>query len=341
MSLNVRFRILNTFIEQVYSSVPDLDVDAFNESVNTLTMEMECQGDHIDNVKVSTLFEELIMIAKSPRLGLKLGAELPITIFGPLLSLYQHCNNVRGIFEKTEEYAHVINPLAQYFNSEDDTYFYHEMKLPDEYVQYFPLISQLLYEKQYKLSMQLVRILTGVDIKPAFAYSYFARDGEPDILEEFLECPVHFKHTHFAIAFHKDVMDIPVTTANALLLSLIEKSIVNLPSYNRNTHSLTLLLKDNILNNINSSNITLSSISKKMNMSSRTLQRKLKKEGTSYQEILDNVRIEITKNSLLENATFTEVAYKLGFHTQSAFYTFFKKYFGCTPREFLNHEHLI
>lgn len=346
MSLSVRFRILNTFIEQVYSSVPDLDIDAFNESVKTLTMEMEHQGDNIDNIKVSLLFEELIMLSKSPRLGLKLGGELPIIIFGPLLSLCQHCNNIRGVFEKTEEYAHIINPLAKYFSSEDDEYFYHEMKLPDEYVQYFPLISQLLCEKQYNLSMQLIRTLTGVDIKPAFAYSPFARDGEPDILEEYLECPVHFEHTHFAIAFHKEVMDIPVTTANALLLTLIEKSIINLPSYNRNSHSLSLLLKDNILNDIysndtNSSSIALSNISKNMNMSSRTLQRKLKEEGTSFQEILDNVRIEITKNCLLENETFTEIAYKLGFHTQSAFYTFFKKNFGCTPRAFLSHENAM
>ena len=69
-----------------------------------------------------------------------------------------------------------------------------------------------------------------------------------------------------------------------------------------------------------------------LNMSARTLRRRLEKEGTSYQRIKDNARRD-TAISLLsrEGLTVSEVAERVGFSDPSAFHRSFKKWTGLSP----------
>lgn len=69
-------------------------------------------------------------------------------------------------------------------------------------------------------------------------------------------------------------------------------------------------------------------------MTERNIQRKLKAEGTSYQKILDELRIELSQKYLKENIPLIEIAFLLGSDSQSAFNKFFKKHFGTQPSLF-------
>lgn len=69
-------------------------------------------------------------------------------------------------------------------------------------------------------------------------------------------------------------------------------------------------------------------------MSDRTLQRKLFIENNSYQNILCNVRKDLALKYLAENISFVEIAFLLGFESQSAFNKFFKKNFEKQPSVF-------
>jgi AraC-like DNA-binding protein len=66
-------------------------------------------------------------------------------------------------------------------------------------------------------------------------------------------------------------------------------------------------------------------------MSERTLQRKLLAENTSYQAILDGIRKELANKYLKEHISLVEIAFLLGFESQSAFNKFFRKHFGQKP----------
>jgi AraC-like DNA-binding protein len=70
-------------------------------------------------------------------------------------------------------------------------------------------------------------------------------------------------------------------------------------------------------------------------MSTRTLQRRLAEEGTSFRGLLDDVRRTAAARHLrtpgLSNA---EVAYVLGFSELAAFQRAFRRWYGVTPGEF-------
>ena len=69
-----------------------------------------------------------------------------------------------------------------------------------------------------------------------------------------------------------------------------------------------------------------------LNMSARTLRRRLEKEGTSYQRIKDNARRDVAITLLSrEGLTVSEVAERVGFSDPSAFHRSFKKWTGQSP----------
>jgi AraC-like DNA-binding protein len=69
-----------------------------------------------------------------------------------------------------------------------------------------------------------------------------------------------------------------------------------------------------------------------LNMSARTLRRRLEKEGTSYQRIKDNARRDMAISMLSRDGlTVSEVAEQVGFSDPSAFHRSFKKWTGLSP----------
>lgn len=74
-----------------------------------------------------------------------------------------------------------------------------------------------------------------------------------------------------------------------------------------------------------------------MNISVSTLQRKLKEEGVSFQEILEDNRKKLAKKYLTENKlSTTDIAYLLGYKSHSQFFKVFKLWFGMTPKAYRN-----
>ena len=72
-----------------------------------------------------------------------------------------------------------------------------------------------------------------------------------------------------------------------------------------------------------------------MNMSKRTLQRKLKDEGQSYFTLLNTLRANLAKEYLCNtHHPITEIAYQLGYSSPSSFARAFKHQFGIPPLEY-------
>ena len=74
-----------------------------------------------------------------------------------------------------------------------------------------------------------------------------------------------------------------------------------------------------------------------LNMSEKTLQRRLSDEDTSYQQVLDETRSELARQYLSERQlSVCDVTFRLGFSDQSSFTRAFKRWTGVSPGEFRN-----
>ena len=69
-----------------------------------------------------------------------------------------------------------------------------------------------------------------------------------------------------------------------------------------------------------------------LNMSARTLRRRLEREGTSYQRIKDNARRDLAIRLLRrEGLTVSDVAERVGFSDPSSFHRSFRRWTGLAP----------
>ena len=70
-------------------------------------------------------------------------------------------------------------------------------------------------------------------------------------------------------------------------------------------------------------------------VSPRTLQRKLKEEGTGFRELLQQLRIELSDHHFRKaKASCTELAFALGYRDYKQFHRAFKNWFGVTPEKY-------
>lgn len=92
-----------------------------------------------------------------------------------------------------------------------------------------------------------------------------------------------------------------------------------------------------IIDNLPSGKVSDNLIAKELNLSERSLQRKLKEQGTTFRTVLDNVR-EMAAIQYIKNPvnTMSDIAFLLGFSEQSAFSRAFKKWTGTSPIKYRN-----
>lgn len=76
-------------------------------------------------------------------------------------------------------------------------------------------------------------------------------------------------------------------------------------------------------------------IAEALHVSNRTLQRKLKDEGTSFMDLLQNTRLQLAQKYLRHpNRSVVETAYLLGFSEPSTFSRAFKRWTGMAPADY-------
>lgn len=288
----------------------------------------------VDSNIVGQSLEYMASQRPNIRIGLKMGFNFPVSVMGVILNVYQNCRTLKDVFDKSPHYAPAVNTICLFSNHTDERYFYHSMKVADEFSENYPIATRHIYESQYGIILQLIYVLTGKHIAPVLVYSPYKQETTPDLLETLMQCPVKFDKPLMMI-FDKEILETHITNANPEMLFIAEQLILQLLDKEQQ-QSISSIVRKYMLQTIPGINLSLKSTARDLNMSDRTLQRKLLSENTSYQTILDDVRKELVNKYLEENISLVEISFLLGFETQSAFNKFFRKHFGQKPTRYKN-----
>ncbi len=152
----------------------------------------------------------------------------------------------------------------------------------------------------------------------------------------FFQCPVQFDTACNRIVLNRSLLDIPLRQPDKLLLKTLENHAQDqLSAIAEDTTLFSIRVADAIRRQLTMGSVRKELIAAELNMTARTLQRKLEKEGYRYQELLDQVRMQRAKE-LLEQTHWgiQDIAINLGFSDNSAFHRRFKTWTGMTPGQF-------
>lgn len=139
----------------------------------------------------------------------------------------------------------------------------------------------------------------------------------------------------------QESLDLPLLEANsAKYRPALDLVLANVdPRVNLRLVGATL--RERLLHSLHQVVPKMSVVARSMGMSARTLQRRLDGEGTSFERILDEVRRDIALQHLVNPSISSyEIAGLVGFMEPSPFFRAFRRWFGCTPKEW-RHKYRI
>jgi len=139
------------------------------------------------------------------------------------------------------------------------------------------------------------------------------------------------KKDEYSITFENKFWNEPILTHNYEMQSHLLKRVSTL-SKSQDEHSYHSKIYNYLMANSYLGLVSLEEIAANFNVSTRWLQRKLKDEGISFQQIADEVRKSLALHYLNSgNYPVKEISYFLGYNEISAFSRAFKRWTGTTP----------
>ena len=194
--------------------------------------------------------------------------------------------------------------------------------------------------RDYSVGMivRMCRLTLGEFIAPVSVEIERPLPDEPERWEYMLASKIVFDAPSTRITWSRADIEDPLVTGDPGLARINdEQTQAYLDSFLAQSTSREVVLR--IVERLPDGPPNQQQIAEDMNVSNRTLQRKLKDEGTSFMDLLQDTRLQLARKYLRQpNRSVVETAYLLGFSEPSTFSRAFKRWTGVAPAEYRDIE---
>ena len=313
----------------------ELSRDDAASFLTTAGIELTCLEDPYGRISLEQ-WSKLQLIAyehsNDPACGLHLAERTTIGAFSVLGYLFLNCDTARTSLRQFFRYYELLMDAPKPGFIEDGTQakliYHHKANHPDLSRFCAEYVLTCLWQIGNKFSTR-----TSDVIEIGFQHS------APDYLHEYqrlFPCPVLFNRDSDYIIYDRASLDIVQPHGDAYLVQLLEQRADEILSIWRQKQSLSNRIETHLRNHECLAKSSLGEVAKCLNLSSRSLRRKLQEEGTSFSRVVDDVSAAIAKHQLtFARTSIQEIAYNLGFSQPSSFHRAFKRWTGMTPAQFV------
>ena len=187
-----------------------------------------------------------------------------------------------------------------------------------------------------------LRVVAGRNIHPTrVSFAHMRRSGAREF-ERFYGCPVEFGASSDLFEFSDDSLAIPLLTADPKLLKALEPFCA-IAAKQRNTAAGTLraAVENEVEKLLPHGKAKAQTVAKALALSLRTLSRRLADEGTTYADVVDDLRRTLALQYLKDPAiSLSQIAWLLGYEGSTSFNHAFKRWTGRSPTIARNEKRL-
>ena len=258
-----------------------------------------------------------------PELGMSLAARQSVEFLGPLHALVSQEKTLRlalNVFcQQLKLQVHAVDASVEEHENYAVFVLRNSMPVIESSVRY--------QDHAVALAYNLLKWLSPLNWKPRAVYFPRPPPKNFDPYTHFFKAPLCFDSEQLCISFDQELLDSPIAPdahqiPEKLRLLLDEKNNLDV------TSQVQFLIESLITSN----SCNTSHIADMLGLTRRTLQRRLKNEGTSFQILLDQKRASLAKSYILHSHYhFGDIAVMLGFADQACFTRSFERWFDMTP----------
>jgi AraC-like DNA-binding protein len=191
---------------------------------------------------------------------------------------------------------------------------------------------QFLVERDAAATVALSRQLLLKPL-PLHRVSFrFERPSYAERFEEFFLGPVFFGELAHGIVIGTEWVDQPLPQADERTARLCEEQCRELLDRRRVRARMSERVRQHLLRPRGAAQ--MKEVAAELGMAPRTLHRHLGAEGTSFRQLVDEVREALAEEMLAHRMTVAEVAERLGYSEASSFVHAFKRWKGVSPRAY-------
>ena len=269
-------------------------------------------------------WEVSVQQTKDNLLGLHLGEIATMSVLGLVGNLMQSSPDLLSAFEKMTHYVAVATDMVHFGvkrHANEVTLTYKPAAL---WLKTYPEGARHAIEQSMSGTLRVFYMLTGKKIKPVRVIFKHKRGGDLAEYQRVFNTDLQFNDVGNHLVFTKEELLTPILSWDKSLFAFFEKILKEKKS-TRNV-SLADQIKQLVRTDFQGNIPSLEVVAARLNMTARTLQRKLAAEGVTFRELVHAVQKETAAQLFKLKGSATQVADLLGYSDPSAFRRAYKKW---------------
>ena len=274
---------------------------------------------------VAGVVADAAQVLDCPDFGMRLAREQGIEKLGPVAVILRNAETVADAIDGVSRYLHNIAPA-------DHTEL---TRAPRSAVfTYTTTVRRLAHRDQMVelglgVSMDAFRLMLGEDFVPLRVTMQHRRLGPVQSYRDMFGCAVEFESEQNSVHLPNRALKQEIRGRDAAALALAENYLAGVgPDPAVADHVLDLARRLLVVNQAR-----LVVVARAMSLHPRVLQRRLAESGTSFEEILDDVRREMAWQLSATGMQISQIARMLGYSEQSSYTRACRRWFGESPRQ--------
>jgi AraC-like DNA-binding protein len=265
-------------------------------------------------------------VGGSRDLGLRLGRGAPPHQLDVASLAALHSANLGEGLQKFARYKRLV--CGEHVSVETSS---KEARIRFHWVHVEEVLPMMLVDVTFTSLVALASHGTGAAVTP-LRIELARRRNDDKMLERHFGCPIHFDAPFDLLVLEEAVLARPFITHNADLLDVLVPALETALEERMTSRTIADDVRAVLSRRMNGERPSVERVAEEMRLSPRTLQRRLGELGTTYQDLLDDVR-HATSCRLLANTDLDagEVAFLVGFEELNSFTRAFHGWEGTTP----------
>lgn len=263
-------------------------------------------------------------------LGFQLSRDVPLVRNLVTVNMVINSPTLRDGYQQWYRYGHLMHPSLQSFLSENSGVARGSLWMTQ------PTTHAWM---EYLLG-RLAALIRAATMNAAFEFTQITtcRPTAPDVQQmatAMFGAPVVMDADMYSLSFASDRLDEPLAFASPRLLEATIEQAEHVLATLNTPDAFIERVRRCVMACTRTAEPTVERVARELDMSPRSLQRKLKRSGTAFHTLRDETRLALAERYLADRQTsMAEVAFLLGFSEVSAFYRAFRRWTGTTPREY-------
>lgn len=305
-----------------------------------LTPDELCQEECLlDNNIYNQVLEKAVKETKDPYFGLHAGENLNLAAAGLIAQLTQTCDTVHQALEMCCEFANLgcSSLPCTLIETTDD---YKVVFTPNTlWNNQSPIAVRHTTEGVLAFTIKEFQSLTRQKHSPIAIHLPWSEPAKTTEYVRVFQCPIFFNQPEIALLLHKEHVAEKITTSDFNLFRILIQYAQEKSEQFNQTLGFTAIVKQSVIKLVKPEFPTVEEVAGHLNISTRTLQRKLQEENCTFNSITSDLKKELAQSYLRKKElNISDIAYLLDYTDVSTFSRMYKKWTGVSPLEYRNSQ---